>query len=298
MIALLFFSQMGIFAQTEEAHISPEDHIQLHTYEDTLGFLGFAFINDSLDQTRFASVRKFIPTLVKALKVKNSFHYPFERLRTVSIQYDPDSTFRIFTWQLFVDDNTYRYFGAIQHNSPDLKLFPLMDRSFEVTNPETADLTNDNWFGCLYYNMAPFDTPEGKKYLLFGLDYHDFHTRRKIIDVLSFDPSGKPSFGSEVFSSATHPQRFDNKKRLILEYSAQANVSSNFNEHMGIVVFDHLKAFNMPSGPTFIPDGSYEGLQLENARWSHIEKLFNQVSEEAPRPEPVLDARKKDIFGQ
>ncbi|MEM9921831.1 MAG: hypothetical protein AAF990_27250, partial [Bacteroidota bacterium] len=284
---LLFFFLTASKAQTSKSIINPEDHVTLHTYEDTLGFLGFAFVNDSLPETRFAAVRKFIPTLVKALKVKNSFSYPFERLRTVSIQYDPDSTFRIFTWQLFVDDNTYRYFGAIQMNTPELELFPLMDRSANMTAVDVQELKNDNWYGNLYYKIQPFDSPEGRRYLLFGMEYYDFHTRRKLIDVLSFDESGKPYFGANVFSSDSQPDRFDSKKRIILQYSAQANISSNFNESMGIVVFDHLKTISLPSGPTAIPDGSYEGLQLQEGKWVHIEKLFNQVSDEAPRPEPV-----------
>ncbi|MEY3369157.1 MAG: hypothetical protein RI973_2312, partial [Bacteroidota bacterium] len=90
----------------------------LEEYEDSLGYFGFLVINDSASENRFASCKLLIKTLVKALQVENSFHYPFEQLQTVSILYPPDSTFRIFTWQLYVDENDYRYYGAIQMNSP------------------------------------------------------------------------------------------------------------------------------------------------------------------------------------
>jgi hypothetical protein len=53
----------------------------------------------------------------------------------MSILSPPDSSFRIFTWQLFVNDSTYRHYGAIQMNQKELKLFALRDKSFEMDGP-------------------------------------------------------------------------------------------------------------------------------------------------------------------
>lgn len=279
--------------------LSPQALEKLRTGEDTLALLAYAVVNDSIEQERFAACRALIQTLVRTLKIENSFRYQFDRLKSVSILAPPDSSFRIFTWQLFVNDSTYRYYGAIQMNSRDLRLFPLIDRSNDMDDrPFSEQLSPDRWYGALYYNLRQFDTKEGPKYLLFGYDAYSFFDKRKIIEVLSFDDSGKPVFGAPVFD---RPDTKIAEQRLLFEYAAEASVRVNWDEYYQMVLFDHLIPW--PSaygrGISFVPDGSYEGLKLEKGRWKHIAKVFNDVMDEAPRPEPVLDTRKnKDILGK
>jgi hypothetical protein len=259
-------------------------------------------VNDSVEQERFAACRVVITSLVRALKVENSFRYPFDRLKSISILAPPDSSFRIFTWQLFVNDSTYRYYGAIQMNQRDLKLFPLVDRSFELEDrPEYAQFAPDRWFGALYYNLRPFETKEGRKYLLFGYNAFSFFEKRKFLDVLSFDAAGKPVFGAPVFDRPAASRGALPEQRLLLEYSAEASVKLNWDEQYKMILFDHL--IPMPSpfgrGVTNVPDGSYEGFRLEKGRWVYVEKVFNDVMDEVPRPEPILDGRKEqDIMGR
>lgn len=305
----LFFSVIfsflfwGLSAQQENtiSTSSTTDFAKIKVYEDTLALLSFLIVNDSLEENRLLAVKKFIPTLVTALKLENSFHYPFERLRSISIQYPADSTFRIFTWQLYVDENDYRYFGAIQMNESPLKLFPLRDRSHEVADINKDILTPETWYGSVYYNLKEFDTREGKKYLLFGYDGYSFHTKRKLIDVLSFK-DGKPVFGAPVFVSTDPEHPHEPKNRIVLTYSAAASVKLNFDGHLDMIVFDHLISgmSEVPGqGPTNLPDGSYEGYQLKNGHWEYVSKVFHHVYETAPREEPILDgSRKKDLFGR
>ena len=114
----------SIFAQPKTAEpLDRKDFDEIKIAEDTLGVLGYMMVNDSLPEHRFGACKKFIPKLVQALKHKNSFNYPFERLHRISILYPADSTFRIFTWQLYVDKDTYHQYGAIQMNNSELKLF-------------------------------------------------------------------------------------------------------------------------------------------------------------------------------
>jgi hypothetical protein len=276
---------------------------QLKASEDTLGLFAYAVVNDSIEHERFGACRALITTLVRALKTENSFRYPFEQLKSISILVPPDSSFRIFTWQLFVNDSTYRYYGAIQLNRPDLQLFPLVDRSFEMEAvPTHEQLPPDRWYGALYYNLRQFDTPrEGRRYLLFGFDSPSFFERRKILDVLSFGADGKPVFGAPVFDRPGTASNRPGEMRLALDYSAEASVRLNWDEQYKMILFDHLVAMPSPFGPgmTYVPDGSYDGLKLEKGRWKYVDKVFNDVQEEAPRPEPVLDARKgKDVLGR
>ena len=300
-IALLFVL-FGLSANAQSGKITEENLAKLNLYEDTLGFTSFLVINDSLQENRFASTKKLIKTLVQALKIENSFGYPFERMKAVSIQYPADSTFRIFTWQLYVDVDEYRYYGAIQMNTPELKLFPLIDRSSDVYSHEQEILSPERWYGALYYNIRQFDTAEGeRKYLLFGFDGYSMWNKRKLIDVLSFQ-DGKAVFGAPVFVSQNgQTGELSTKSRVLQEYSAEASFKMNYDETYEIILFDHLimTGGSYGQGPAMVPDGSYEGYRLENGKWMWVEKVFNQVSEEAPRPEPILDDRKKgDIMGK
>lgn len=271
---------------------------QLHATEDTLAVLAFAVVNDSISDMRFMACQGLITKLVRALKTENSFRYPFDRLKSISILAPPDSSFRIFTWMLFVNDSTYRYYGAIQMNQRNLQLYPLIDRSFEMESPPLREqLSPDRWYGALYYNLKPFDTKTGRKYLLFGFDGFTFFEKRKLIDVLSFTKEGKPVLGAPVFEQEHSDGSLN---RFILEYSSEAKVRLNWDEQYQLVLFDHLIPMQSPytGRPTYVPDGSYDGFKLEKGRWKLIDKVFNDVQEEAPRPEPVLDAQKgKTIFG-
>ena len=245
---------------------------------------------------------KLIPTLVKALKTENSFQYPFLRLgQYVSIQYPADSAFRIFTWQLYVNEDEYRYYGAIQMNSGELKLYPLIDRSYDYIIPEQEVQSNEKWYGALYYNIKEFNTSEGKKYLLFGFDAYRFFAKRKIIDVLTFGENG-PRFGAPVFQKM-EDTLLRSQHRILLEYSAETSVRLNYDEVRQMVTHDNLIPFgrNYPGydGDIFVPDGSYVGYKQEGDSWAYVDKLFHHVVDEAPRDQPVLDNRKdRNIFGK
>ena len=300
---LLFLLPLTVLAQKKPkiepaSQPSAEAMMQLAGLEDTLGVLGYAIVNDSIEAERFAACRVFITTLVRALKIENSFKYPFERLKSVSILTPPDSSFRIFTWQLFVNDSTYRYYGSIQMNEQKLKLYPLIDRSFEMPRfPSTEELGPERWYGALYFNLRQFDTRQGRKYLLFGYDAFEFFEKRKLLDVLSFDKEGKPVFGAPVFTKSDAPP----ENRVYVQYSADAKVKMNWDEQYQMILYDHLIPFPSPYGRemTNVPDGSYDGYKLDKGRWKYVDKVFDDKQKDVPFPEPILDAQdKKDIMGK
>jgi hypothetical protein len=303
-VLLFLLLGSGLWAQkktkTEPAGpLSAESIARLQGLEDTLGVLGYAIVNDSIEAERFAACKVFITTLVRALRVENSFTYPFEQLKSVSILTPPDSSFRIFTWQLFVNDSTYRYYGAIQMNEKQLKLYPLIDRSFELQEfPTFETMPVDKWYGALYYNIRQFDTRQGRKYLLMGFDAFEFFEKRKLIDVISFDKEGKPHFGDPVLD---HGQDVPAKHRMYLQYSADAKVKLNWDEQYQMIIFDHLIPWDSPygRGTTYVPDGSYDAYKFEKGKWKYVDKVFDDKQDEVPTPEPILDTRKeKDIMGK
>lgn len=287
-------------AQKDKSLLSASDQESLALYEDTLALLAYAIVNDSLPEHRFGACRAFILKLKTALKKDYSFDYKFDRIKSASILYPPDSSFRLITWQLYVDKDEYRYYGAIQMKSKELQLFPLIDRSFEIEgNLEQMVFEGKKWYGALYYNMKEVKGPNGKYYLVFGYDGFEFFNKRKVLDVLHFK-NGQPLFGAPVFVHEAENRPTYTKNRIMMQYSAEVGAKLNYDEAYERVMLDHLISMPSPHGDVAnYPDGSYEAYELKkDGLWHHVSKVFHQVQDKPLLPDPILDNRTKDIFGK
>lgn len=302
-IIVILLSIISFGAKAQESQPLKSDQLEtLKVHEDTLYMLGQAVIKDSIDNRRFLSCRQFIKTLTSALKTPNSFQYPFARIETMSIQYPQDSSFRVFTWQLYVDKDTYRYYGAIQMNTSELTLLPLIDRSQDMSSRglEQAVLDNTNWYGSLCYKIMDVDGPDGRYYLFFGYDGFEFFRKRKLIDVLHFK-DGKAIFGAPVFVDEKDGQEIT-LNRFYMEYSSDTRIGLNYDEELGKIVFDHLILMNgqYGEGPVYVTDGSYDGYELmPDGRWKKQHKLFKLIMDEPPMLPSTTTTRsqRKDLFG-
>lgn len=310
-IFLILLLGLGLQFSTLTAQgerLTAEGKAEIKAAEDTLGLLAYTVLNDSLEENRYAACRAMIPLLVTTLKKPHSFDYPFERLSYLSIQYPPDSSFRIFSWQLFVSADEYKYYGAIQMNTPELTLHPLIDRSAGISPVELEgrELSPDNWYGNVIYDILPVKHKTGNYYLLFGMDTYEAYRRRKLIDVLFFDEqSGKPRFGKPVFVEAPSYEGGAPRERmrLVQEYSAASYATLKYDPELKIIMQENLitVAGSYGEGPVNVPDGSYIGYELnKDGRWHSIKKVYNHVYDEAPRT-PVgkaEEAVKRDLFGR
>ncbi|MEO9209869.1 MAG: hypothetical protein ABI208_02155, partial [Ginsengibacter sp.] len=112
------------------------DKIELQKKEDSLKIFSNTILMGKTAEERFSADSFFTKILVRALKTKNSFYYPFDSLKTISKLTPTDQSFKIFTWQLIINNNMVRKHGAIQMRTADgsLKLFPLIDHSPTIQN--------------------------------------------------------------------------------------------------------------------------------------------------------------------
>jgi hypothetical protein len=267
----------------------------LHQKEDTLKRYADKLVNANSAAIRFQSDSSFTKMLVQALKTPNSFYYRFDSLSTISKLYAPDSSFRIFTWQMVVNENLTRQHGAIQMKTADgsLKLFPLIDKS-DVTI-SLADTTADNkgWIGAVYYKIVATSYMNQPYYTLLGFDENNIRSNRKIIEVLHFE-NGQPIFGGSYISFAEDADKKPVASRHILEYQKDAGARLVYDEDLQMIIAEHLYSpSNEPQKKwTLIPDGDYEGFKWLQGKWIHVEKVFNQVTAEGsePMPSPVKDA--------
>lgn len=286
------------------------DSVSIEEAESTMaGLINDVLTSQELD-VRESSSKKLEETLEKILNRKESYDYPFENLRGVSIQQPENKKFRIFTWQLYKDKSDYQYRGFIQ--TKEGKVFRLKDNSADMRTVEFSLLKPENWYGALYYNMHAFKQDGQDMYLLFGYDAYDFYDRRKVLEVLYFDSSGRPRFGKTVLEMKDGRGRKRKVKRFLLEYSASVNVSLNYSEEQDMIIYDHL-IYGSPiksAGPTNVPDGSYCGMKLSKGGvWQYVDKVHKDDPEnilvDATSYEKIVrnsagkkKGKKTDIFGR
>jgi len=236
----------------------------------------------------------FTRILVRALKTKNSFFYPFDSM-AISKLYAPDSSFRIFTWQWQKDEYVYLQRGAIQMRTPDgsLKLIGLHDASMFTAKPNDSVRTNKNWIGAIYYKIILKEFNGKKFYTLLGFDDFSVSTNKKWMDVLTFQ-NGEPVFGGPYFSFTDDSTgKKTTRPRFSIEYKKEAKTFFNYDEENDIIVYDHLvsESDEPKRKESMVPDGDYEGFKWTNGQWVHVPKVFNFMLKdgEFPMDEKLLD---------
>ncbi len=270
---------------------------QLSAKEDTLKRLSFQLNTDSNQVIRMKADSHFTRVLVRALQTPQSFWYAFDSLRGISKLYAPDSSFRIFTWNLTYDDYYHRQRGTVQIRTKDgsLSMFPLRDVSEFIENATDSARNRMNWIGAVYYNMIQTQHAGKKYYTLFGFDPNGAMSSLKWMEVLHFNAKGEPVFGGPFFSFENDSIRKPTQHRFQLEFKKDAQVLLNFIPDLNLVLVDHLISENNdPDNKwTYIPDGDQEGFVWKNGKWIHVDKVFTQKLKdgEAPREVPILDQR-------
>ena len=247
---------------------------QMNAYQDTLIRLANATYKAKDNNERYANNAKFIKTLVNALKVENSFQYGFDSLKQISVLKSPDHTFRIFSWQVPVDDGSYRFFGSIQMATKDgsLKLFPLIDATNELKDVNVIT-DNKKWYGSKYYEIVPIVTA-GKQtwYALLGWKANNSKTSKKVLEALSFE-NGSPVFGKGVFEGTKGSPV---KNRVVFEYNKLNSMTLRLDKKQGMIVFDHLAPFSAEMEGNFEfygSDSSFDGYRPVAGRLKLLENI-------------------------
>lgn len=201
--------------------------------------------------------------------------------------------FRIISWQLKVSEEEYKYYCLIQW--PERVVWFKDSRPF-VNGAEYSTYTPSIWYGCLYYQIIPFESDKKTYYMLLGFNAESSQLNTKIADIL--DLSGpEPQLGVPLFFG---PE--SSKSRIIFTYADVSSAHLSYDKDLKGIVFDHL--INMPGvGPEGealpVSDGSLEAYILKKGTWNYEAEVYDvQVKEP-----PMTDERKnrkedKDILGR
>ena len=237
---LLFLSSILCSALMAQ-RISNNDFKILQAKEDSMKLYADKIITGQSMSIRFNNDSLFTRAFVKALKTPWSFNYPFDSLQTISKIYAPDSSFRIFTWQMVVSENLTRQHGAIQMKTADgsLKIFPLIDKSDVTQNIIDTAANNKGWIGAVYYRIIQKRSSNQNYYTLLGYDENNLKSNRKIIEVLSFQ-NDEPVFGGRFFSYDEDSVFKSSNSRYIMEYKKTAGARLTFDEDLDMIILEHL----------------------------------------------------------
>lgn len=257
----------------------------LYDAEIRLMDLSESMVQNYDEMERFTSGKNFIRTMVRALRVQGSYQYPFDSLRCLSKLVAPDDRFRIFTWNLSTNDETFHQYGVIQLNpekwskkeleaNGNKLIFPLIDRSDFIRNPYDTITNNDMWWGALYYKMAKTQCKKISFYTLIGFDAYTAKSNRKVVDVLYFK-DGQPVFGAPVFDVKGKRKIC----RMIWEYNNNANMTLRFEDQNSKLVFENIvppKLSQTGMYETYLPDGTFDYMIWKNCFWEKQSDLLNR----------------------
>lgn len=241
--------------------------------KDSLITLGFTMYNEVNEAERLQANYSFIKTLVQLLKTPQSFSMNLDSLKMISIQRPSDNSFKIFSWHIKLDDGSFRYYGTIQVNTKDgqLKLYPIVDQSPNIKDPDHEILSDGRWYGCQYYDIIPIKNVKNQ-YLLLGWKGTNPEITQKVIDVLRLSDTGA-IFGKAIFSG----KEIDNKaSRMIYRFNARASMLLKHEKVQNNIIMDHLA----PSDPKlkgefkyYGPDMSYDAWQMKDGQLLLLEDL-------------------------
>jgi len=254
---------IGTLSLNLKAQQSPNT---LNVFQDTLIKISARAVAAQSDAQKLEINGSFVKTLVEALKVSNSFFYPFDSLKNVSVIKSPDQAFRILSWYVLLENGTYRYYGAVQMNtkSGPLKLYPLIDQTENLGDPNVIT-NNQKWFGARYYEIVPVTSGNRLPYyILLGWKGNTQITTKKVIDVLSFNKDNL-NFGAPVFEG----KELKGKNRIIFEYAKSNAMTLKTDLKAGMIVFDHLASFDPEIKGKFEyygSDGTFDGFKIIGGR--------------------------------
>lgn len=248
---------------------------KMDLWQDSLVHLGQRMFSSIAEAERLESNFKFVKTLVSALKESNAYFYEFDRLGMISILDSPDDNFRIFSWNIPLQDGSYLYYGAIQHKvlGGKLKLTPLLDKTFEIQHPHTDITSAQMWYGAQYYDIVPLSKGQ---YILLGWKGHHVEYSQKIIEVLNIGTAGEVTLGAHLFSDDA------TLSRKVFSYKKSVTMFLRFNPTLNRVEFDHIVPIRSEFAGDFKhygPDLTHDSYEIKNM------SLFYKEDIELSNPE-------------
>lgn len=289
----IFFFLITVFFALNT--IAQGNNMQLQKEENQLGQL-LSKLRSAKEDTAIDEINtQFKEEFKKALEMDGAFDYPFTSLKTIGNISSNDQLIRIFSWNIQYQDLSNNYFSFIlkkdlRRGNVDVIELKRQDQHIRLAQNETV--TDENWYGALYYDIIDVQKRNRTYYTLLGYDYNNQRSRIKFIDVLYF--TGRiPNFGYLLFKDGN-----DRSMRALFEYSTEAVMSLRYDKDRQLIIFDHLspKTSKLKDFKEFyVPDMSYDAYVWDGKYWNLEEDIIANNSEKGERKKIDLKAYDADL---
>lgn len=272
---------MGLIAQTPE-----EKHLV-----DEIAYNADIMVNANLDRHRIRASESMLVSLDSLLAIQGSYEVSLDSIPWLSIVHGAD--FRLVTWQLKVSNEEFKYGGFIQW--PD-RIVRFKDTRPFINGSSYSTYTPSSWYGCIYYQIIPFEMEGKKYYVLLGFNAENSSINTKVADVL--DLSGPDiRLGVPVFTG-----KEEARTRLMLTYGDISNTRMTYDPKLEGIIHDHVETLPGigPNGEDLpVSDGSMEAWILKKGKWEYQEEVYDvKVTEPPMTNERKNRVEDKDIMGR
>jgi len=222
--------------------------------------------NSTTDKDKLISNTAFRNYLLETIQEPNSYDYPFESLTSLGVIKSPDNAFKLFCWNVEMNDGSNRFYCFLVHKGKRKhknKVIEFLENN--LVSPTSQEiLTENNWYGALYYKIIPVEKGSKKLYTLLGWRSNGTLSHSKLIDVISIHGT-HVKFGDLVFKN-----KKELKRRVCFEYSKKSLMSLKYEANFDRIIFDHLT----PESPSmtgfyeyYVPDMSHDAYVFEEDKW-------------------------------
>jgi len=294
---ILLFWLVGLLLLTIDAFSQRKKSVDFSSTEESIKQL-FEEIRETRDDSAAIKLHRQIEDiLAKTLAIPEAYRHKFDSLGMIGKIYAPKKEFRLMNWNHSSQDGTYRYFAVIVFpggkEEPN-KVVRIIETTDSIIRPDMQILGANQWLGCLYYTIIPKKRGKDGKtyYTLLGLDMHDPKTKKKYVELLSFDANGTPQFGAPIMELNGWP-----KRRAIFEFSAQHNMYLEYNKFKRQIEMDLLAPplpFLVGHYEWYEPTLFRDALKFKKGEWKHIKFIKEPKAKKVTKrslPKPPKPAK-------
>ncbi len=265
-------------------------NISISQYEDSIRSVIAKMMLAKNDSERFELNNLVDKMFGEVLKDENTFSYPFEKVKNISRLGSEDGMVKLYNWNLPLENGEYRYYAYIQHfdKKHHIELYRLEDKSETIKNPEFIQLSENNWYGALYYKLLTKSSGKTIYYTLLGWDGNNNFTNKKIVETFFFQGK-KLILGPPIYKMEQKIQNL-----LIFEFGEQVKMMLRNDEKLDMIVFDHLAPSQKKFEGQYMyygPDMSQDGIQFKNGFWEYKANL-DLRNVDTPIEKPVIKSDK------
>jgi len=256
-----------------QAKAAADDYLRI--VQDSLNPLSKVILDSRKTELEKSEANnKFRIILKRCLEKEGAENFIFDSLPSLGRLVPEDKHFVLYNWEMPHENGTFTYYAFVLHKNSRSKIYQLtelIDASETIKRPETALLKADKWFGAHYYKIVTVKRKGKNYYCLLGADWNDKLSKKKLMEILSFEIDGSLKFGAPIINY--------NKvtlNRLIFEYSSNVSMSLNYDEKGKRIIFDHLSPIEKGlkgQYQFYAPDLSYDALKFKKGKWQHLENI-------------------------